>query len=506
MHSVATDGLSAPGLADQPMDPELWRLVLAAVYGASRAADNYLEVEGWRPRVRVASVGRFESGWPHVVVPGSFASDDGPIRYSGLFGAYRNDFPPICYSDIDEFEALFTYVERNRDLCLRLWPFKGESEDISSGAIRNQIAALPLSIMDRARAIGQTTEQDYMCLYLERERAWLLDDLPVEYVIPITLTAFDLNEVLVIDTATRLEPLDEPSHVVRAIERSGVGSVSDVVVGAATHAIVVSGQKLVNYGPGRRMIRTADESPSLVDADLVCEALRILADIDTGYSQVLRRPIGWTDEWIHDLPVLEEVRLYRRYPEIFDDYGWLRVGKPIGKELLDRLPTYVVAMRAAAPNVRLAARRLSQAKLRDSDEDQIVDACIGLEALLGEGRDELTHRLGLRAATALATRSDSPLDSQKIYDLVKRVYAHRSAVVHGTTTTKYRTVNLGAQRVSAARVAVMLLRQLLNDLLSESEQWTAKTLDLRLLAGLAPPRRADRVVNDGRPGNRDGDQ
>jgi hypothetical protein len=137
--------------------------------------------------------------------------------------------------------------------------------------------------------------------------------------------------------------------------------------------------------------------------------------------------------------------------------------------------------------VRLAARRLAAAQARsDEDEDdRTVDACIGLEALLGEGRDELTHRLALRAATVLATRSDEAVDARVVYGLVKKVYSHRSAVVHGSASDKHKVIKVNGTEWSASAVAVFLLREVLRDALTG--EWTPSSLDDRLLQSLRSP-------------------
>lgn len=228
-----------------------------------------------------------------------------------------------------------------------------------------------------------------------------------------------------------------------------------------------------------------DEPIPLDAADLVCQALRIVTDIDVGYAQVLSRPLEWADSWVHDLPPLTTVRTLRHYPEWFDDYGWLRERNPIGRSALEALPATVAALRAAPAHVGLAARRLSLAATRPADDDRTVDACIGLEALLGDGRDELSLRLALRAATALGTRHVDPLDPQTIYAAVKKVYAHRSAVVHGTPGDKSRTMTLEGRTYVTADVAVLVLRAVLADALSRPGGWTPKTLDSALLAALA---------------------
>jgi hypothetical protein len=66
-----------------------------------------------------------------------------------------------------------------------------------------------------------------------------------------------------------------------------------------------------------------------------------------------------------------------------------------------------------------------------------------LQALLRDGRDELSHRLALRAAVALSTCPENPWGAKPIDDLVRAVYRHRSAVVHGDVADRYRTVSVG---------------------------------------------------------------
>jgi hypothetical protein len=52
-------------------------------------------------------------------------------------------------------------------------------------------------------------------------------------------------------------------------------------------------------------------------------------------------------------------------------------------------------------SVRVATRRLVSARARTSDEDRIIDLCIGIEALLGSGFSETVHRICMRAAAML---------------------------------------------------------------------------------------------------------
>lgn len=457
------------------------------MWAAGAAADRQLERGGWRPSIELPSVTAFDRGWPNLSRSRLFPHDDAPTDFSALFGPKRDQLKPIAYSDVPELAALILYVRAHDDLRARVAIATATGRaDIEDRMLEIQVADLALSLLDRARATGVATEDALLPLYLERERAWLLDPLPVEYVIPLVLTAFELGQVLVVDATTRIEPMDAATQAARAPGDYSITSVPDTVIGAATHALVVSGRQLSNPGPGPRLFGRDNEPVPLDDADLVCEALRIATHIDVGYAQVLRRPLGWADRWDYDLPPLTTVATFRRYPDSFDDYGWLRAPNPISNEALQLVPALVSSLRAAAAHVRLAARRLSLAALRATDDDRTIDACIGLEALLSEGRDELSHRLALRAATALATRASDPADAQTVYELVRKVYSHRSAVVHGTPGDRSRRMTLGDSTYDTATIAVKLLREVLTDALTRPGGWSPKTLDATLLRALAP--------------------
>jgi hypothetical protein len=85
-----------------------------------------------------------------------------------------------------------------------------------------------------------------------------------------------------------------------------------------------------------------------------------------------------------------------------------------------------------SPNIKyvtLALRRWESSLLRASDEDRLIDAWIGLEALLlGVQEGELSFRAAVRLAEFLGT---SGVDRKDIYDTTRISYKWRSAIVHG---------------------------------------------------------------------------
>ena len=87
-------------------------------------------------------------------------------------------------------------------------------------------------------------------------------------------------------------------------------------------------------------------------------------------------------------------------PAEFDDRAWLKVSRPITVEEAALVPAAAQALKEANPQTLLAMRRLSLALVRDAPDDQLIDACIGLEALLGQVDAELSYRIALRASAS----------------------------------------------------------------------------------------------------------
>jgi len=171
-----------------------------------------------------------------------------------------------------------------------------------------------------------------------------------------------------------------------------------------------------------------------------------------------------------------------RYPLAFNEGVWNQEGRTITADEIDRLPSTFRALSASGKRAKLAGRRLFQTVLRQDDDDVTIDACIGIEALLGEQHDELVHRMGLRASVALAP---SGWDPAMAYDLLKKVYGHRSKIVHGTEPANA-TITVAESTLAVSRVAVRLLRALLESQLNSDPPWTTSALDAQLFAALVP--------------------
>ncbi len=98
----------------------------------------------------------------------------------------------------------------------------------------------------------------------------------------------------------------------------------------------------------------------------------------------------------------------------------------------------------------------------------------------------MTHRMAQWAAAALATDG---LDPRMVFRLVKKVYEHRSNIVHGRSARRDQ-IKVGEEAFSAQDVGVYLLRSLLMNCLLTAPPWTPEALDSRVMAALGTTTRS----------------
>jgi hypothetical protein len=78
--------------------------------------------------------------------------------------------------------------------------------------------------------------------------------------------------------------------------------------------------------------------------------------------------------------------------------------------------------------------------------------------------------------------------------MLKKVYAHRSKIMHGTEP-KNSTISIEGKDWSAKPVAVWFLRLLLQSRLSHTPPWTPSDLDRSLFGAIDGQRRLCRLDN-----------
>jgi hypothetical protein len=251
-----------------------------------------------------------------------------------------------------------------------------------------------------------------------------------------------------------------------------------------------------NPGEGKSLLMRGDPVDTR-GIDAVCDAIRVVSNARPGWARIFRRPRDWARHWEDNLPNLDHVFTARRYPAYFEDGGWLKQHTSVTAEEAAQLPIFAAALKTTTAPAKLASRRLSMAMLRDAPDDQLIDACIGLEALLGQKGAEISYRVSIRAAALLASKSVDPRDPQLVFKLAKKVYERRSELVHGSTSGKHATVQPaeGGDTFSTHSVSVWLVREVLHERLLRPD-WKIEDLDALVLKSLAPAESADPEAED----------
>ena len=462
------------------IDPELGRLVIAAAIAAQecRAARP---VGGYVPTQDVYLSKENEAGWPANVRSGTDKVADGaPLDWRGLL-QFREKTASyqIDPTDVPALGELARYVYADAELAARVSPLFAYADDdaMRERVVGSEAVLLVGTILNRAEALGDTRPEYLSELYAEIEKGLLADELSGALLFPLALTRLEAELPFEIADGITLEEITPQLQLARAVS-IGANEVNPYLVAAATHMLVIEGVVFDNSnGHLHRQISAQYQMPGASTADLVCEALSIVSGRPIGYAQICLKPDDWTsNSWRCDLPVVESVATVTKYPVSLNDRGWLKQYDDISSETLARLPAAFAALRSTDRRAQLASRRLAQAAQRTEPDDILIDACIGIEALLGKEHAELVHRMGLRAATALSAIG---WKSTVAYEASKKVYDYRSAIVHGDEPKK-KTITIAGDHFSPASTAVYLLRTLLDAHLFSEPPWTPATLDSAL--------------------------
>jgi hypothetical protein len=470
-----------------PIRPDLWQVTLQAARGARAKGLEHIASGKYFPKKDVPRYESNEHGWSTTTSRDLIDRRDSPPNWHYMFGTKPGPFAAISYDDVPELkhaaEKIRDVAMADEQLARGISLLAGGERDPEARArqIEFEYIRFVADLIGRAEATGVTSDEQLLDIYLLLERARFSEELRGDLVVPIALTPLDLPTPLNIADGVWIEPLDQAMQRARAVSHLEAGGKFALVIAAATHAVAIRDVIIPN---GNRLLRIVGQVElDLTSVDRLIQCLHIASGRDTGYAQVLVRPSGWADAWVHDLPAVLKVSTLHRYPEKFDDGAWNKPQALINRADIERIPRLFSALHAAPANVQLAARRAMRAVMRSDDEDKTLDATIGIEALLlaNNARDEMTHRMAQRAAAALAP--DYPPEG--IYPLIKKVYEHRSAIVHGRTR-RQSTINIGDEAYPAQDVAGILLRLLLMNWLQADEPWTPEILDRRLLRSLLP--------------------
>jgi hypothetical protein len=315
--------------------------------------------------------------------------------------------------------------------------------------------------------------------------------LYLSLVVPIITTHFDVDHFRLNKMAYNAK-LPKKLQLGRArINPIGSGA-AKLVAGAATHAFISNGWQLTLHDVAEVSRSLSQTSPNVLDAiDSFFGALRVATGISTGYAQVLWVPRGWTLEYFCDLTPVYGTTI-RRYPNEFDNYGWVNQSAMVTTDQLGEVRRlYQAAADSQSEAMRLALNRLNSCLTRSDPADAILDGTIGLELLLGDDENQsLSYKLRLRAAALALLQADPAYPAKEVVSKVKRLYGARSKIVHGRRKKRSKEASepIDASNTVERALASDLLRFVLNALLIHPEYLDPTKIDEGVLL------RADTVI------------
>jgi hypothetical protein len=465
---------------DEPLDLKLFELVAKAVKeGLERVEVLKIENKYIGTYFNWPELSYFEGGIPYLR---EGYSNSGPTDYKYAFRLGKD--APIDVKSLPSFQTLLDYVTAHPTL-KDYFGFKEESDNSFS---ITAVYLLAEYLIDRHIHIHGNTafnREQLLSSYMPLEAALFKEKLGVNVVVPILFLLFDFDEI-------RFGPdfgivrMDDDFQNARATKRTSRLSVHDIVLGAATHALVLNRYEIEN-GSYFRIFHAYSEATAypLPIIDAFFTAVRVVTGHPTGYAQLLLEPIGWAHAYKAHLPPMEGTST-RRYPAEFENVYWHRPAPTVTRAEAVRIGETFTKLRNALEvnQLRIASRRLNLCYLREDDEDAILDATIGLESLLvGGERNEITHKLALRMAALSTLDNNIRREAVDVFRDIKEIYKFRSAVAHGSSkSSQKREIAIKeGEAIPIVAAAINYLRIALGIILDHPEYRNPTRIDEVLL-------------------------
>jgi hypothetical protein len=459
--------------------PDIFERIIEVDQQARKALVNAI----WIPRVATVAYKENQFGWPATVKSGREWPQTGPIDWNAIVRYKKKLATELDLDDLPALRRLVADFTADPEYARRFDPISpGIPGDLGRRLSESSAVILASRVMTRAEC--ELGPDALRRAFTQLEHGALAPQLKVDVVAPLLLTSFEGS--LDLGNGVAIEPLAEDFQRARAHDVS-TSDINPFLAAAATHAVVLHDRSFDNAdGASLLVMQSNAESLNLDLVDRVCQAIEISTGRATGYGPIYLRPHGWATDWDGDLPAIEHAMTVRRYPSSFDDRQWNRQRNVLPVPNPDALRLIYERLLSGEPRARLASDRLFQSSRRADMADILLDACIGIEALVGQGRDELVHRMSQRAAAALSAYAgaENPADPQAVYALLKKVYDQRSRLVHGGTLKSDRIAFKGQDFGSVSSVASMILRELLRAHLLAIPAWSPEDLDRMLLDAL----------------------
>jgi hypothetical protein len=461
-----------------PINPQIWQAFLSSFREALAFVGRQVEKRSYLPRhTQWVTLSWSDNGFP------TFRDDpfDGPYDYGKVLGPRvfsgltDTDEPPDCSelkSAVQADTAVFEYLGSETFFETHCSMFLQYSID-RFVHLNNKFDA---------------SDDEIFNLYAPLERWFSLEKLHFDIAVPILAVQF-VDQSYSIADGIDLVKLSDAEQVGRAPDTSFSYGHHPLVQATATHAFRLANYQADNISAFSSPDLHSGEVATLVDLLFAC--LRLAADLETGYAQVLAVPIGWARSYKVDrIRIMKES--VREYPSSLEKGCWATETPVIlTAETVSRCANLFTLLRSlCSENKRMdvAIRRFNNSYFRRHEEDSILDLLIALECLLSDGStSEMTHKLSLRVAALSSLEAAAGLTPAAVFREVKKIYDFRSTIVHGNVdkTAKNATIAREESAVSTVYAATQHLRTVLIALANNQEYLDPKKIDELLLTRLS---------------------
>jgi hypothetical protein len=224
----------------EPQDPNLWQLTTSAVLEGKTIVENLLEQQVYISEYYdFPKLSGFRNGFPNIYrVPFSKRPD-----YTQAFTLKKSSKDPRpAFEEIDSFRDVIDYVQGNPTLLAHFGPPTQGSPDREITVLG--VGLFISGILNRSIYLhgldSAADEAGLRSIYLEMERPIFNTELPVDFLVPVVLTRFDVDQAAELCPGMRIEKLTDGEHLARFTADMTGSAVNRFVIGAASHSLVVA--------------------------------------------------------------------------------------------------------------------------------------------------------------------------------------------------------------------------------------------------------------------------
>ena len=180
------------------------------------------------------------------------------------------------------------------------------------------------------------------------------------------------------------------------------------------------------------------------------------------------QPIGWIDSFYADLAPLYGSKTHFVNPNKGEDAWPLisinNISENEIKKIIE-LYTTIEDLRKLKKSGKIffALNRFNRCILRSENDDKIIDAAIGLEAILsGERKTEITYTISNRIPIVFKHIPSELYNVNESRDILRKIYNYRSKIVHGAAVKdKDKFYSINGVNIEFETIAVDFLRHTL---------------------------------------------